>query len=210
MISLPFPVVLASASPRRKALLSKIVSEFEVLHADLDEDALTVADPFATAEALATAKAGMIFSQRPECLVIGGDTVVALPDERGSYRQLTKPIDAADAQRILRTLSGKTHLVITGVAVLWPGGQQIFTDTSYVTFRELTNEQITAYIATGQPMDKAGAYGAQDASNDFVDKIEGSFDNVVGLPTEKLRQLLQTRFEVGEDSSNNSSSTSNA
>ncbi len=204
-------VVLASASPRRKELLKKLIPDFTVMHADLDEDALTVEDPYATAEALATAKAGIVFSQNPDCLVIGGDTVVALPQGEGRYVQLTKPIDQFDAHRILKELSGRTHLVITGVALLWPGGQHTFSETSRVTFNDLADEQIWSYIGTGEPMDKAGAYGAQDSSNGFIASIEGSFDNVVGLPTERLAQELRTRLNyTAEGSSSSSSSTSNA
>ncbi|MBX3119915.1 MAG: septum formation protein Maf [Fimbriimonadaceae bacterium] len=211
MLSIPYPVILASASPRRKQLLNKLITEFDILHADLDEGALTTSDPFATAEALAAAKAGIIFSQRPDSLVIGGDTVVALPIGEDKFEQLAKPEDEGDAHRILRQLSGRTHLVITGIALFWPGGQHIFADTSKVTFNDLVDEQIWSYISTGEPMDKAGAYGAQDSSNGFIASIEGSFDNVVGLPTEALMQALQTRFGAGGmPSANSSSSTSNA
>ncbi len=179
------PVVLASGSPRRKELLARLVSEFEVLVSDVDEEALTVADPIETAERLAEAKARAVAVLRPDALVVGADTVVALGDE-----QFAKPRDAADARRMLRALSGRTHVVATGVSLVAAEGVQTFHDRTHVTFRDLTDAEIEAYVATGEPMDKAGAYAIQGGASAFVLRREGSESNVIGLPLERLAPLL--------------------
>ena len=155
---------------------------------DVDEEALTVSDPFETAERLAEAKARAVANLRPDALVIGGDTVVALDGE-----QFAKPKHAADAKRMLRNLSGRTHVVATGISLVSPGGVQTFHDKTYVTFRDLSDEEIEAYVATGEPMDKAGAYAIQGGAAGFVTKREGSESNVIGLPLERLREHLRRR-----------------
>ncbi len=191
MRPLPWPVVLASASPRRQELLRTLIAEFTVVPADLDEDALTTGDPFETAQRLSREKALSVADRHPESLVIGGDTVVALPLETG-WTQLTKPVDVPDAIAILSQLSGRTHHVITGVCLRWPGGISSFTEKSLVTFRSLTVPEMEAYIATGEPMDKAGAYGLQGGAKGFVERIEGSVSNVIGLPMERLGEALKS------------------
>ncbi len=183
-------VVLASASPRRQELLRELVSDFDIVSADLDEDSLTVADPWVTAESLAQAKAEAVLRQCPESFVIGGDTVVALPNEDGSFQQLTKPTSVEDAEQMLTLLSGKTHFVITGVCLAWEQGVRVFSDTSRVTFREMSLEETRAYVATGEPMDKAGSYASQGGGKAFIEKLEGSLTNVIGLPLEKLQDAL--------------------
>ena len=155
--------------------------------AHVDEDALTDPDPWVTAQRLAREKALAVSAGRSEALVIAGDTVVALED-----RQLAKPCDAEDAKRMLRELSGRTHVVVTGVCLVWPGGMSAFTETSKVTFRKLSNEEIDLYVATGSPLDKAGAYGLQDESQDFIERVEGDIDNVIGLPVARLREALKS------------------
>lgn len=189
-IRLSYPVVLASASPRRQELLRPLVPEFEVHPADLDEDALSVEDPWQCAQRLAREKALAVFERFPNHLVISGDTVVAVP-EGDAYVQLAKPRDVADACRMLRLLSGRTHRVITGVALRWPKGLIAFTDETQVTFKTLDDAQIEAYAATGEPMDKAGAYGIQGMASTLVEKLEGSLHNVIGLPTERLEEALR-------------------
>ncbi len=179
------PVVLASASPRRQELLSQVLSAFEVIPANVDEEALVDADPGVTAQRLAREKALAVSALHPDSLVIGGDTVVAL-DFGGSWKQLAKPGSAEEAVAILEELSGATHTVITGVCLVWLGGMNAFTEVTQVTFRQLEREEIEAYVATGSPMDKAGAYGLQDESQSFIEKVEGSVTNVIGLPMEKL------------------------
>lgn len=178
-------LVLASGSPRRKELLARLVPRFEIVVSDVDEEALTVADPIATAEGLAEAKARAVFALRPDALVIGADTVVFLGDE-----QLAKPRDADDAKRMLRALSGRTHTVATGVSLVSPQGATTFHDKTEVTFRDLDDAEIDAYVATGEPMDKAGAYAIQGGGAAFVLHRQGSESNVVGLPLERLRERL--------------------
>lgn len=183
---MPRPIVLASGSPRRRELLKELIPEFEVVVADVDEEALTVEDPFETAERLAEAKALAVSALRPDALVIGGDTVVALEDGT----QLAKPRDAEDARRMLRALSGNTHVVATGIALVSSEGVKIFHDRTHVTFRELAEDEVAAYVATGEPMDKAGAYAIQGGAASFVTLRRGSESNVIGLPLEKLRDAL--------------------
>lgn len=187
---LPYPVVLASASPRRQMLLQELVPSFTVDPADVNEDALTLPDAWQTAQRLAREKALVVAERHPEALVIAGDTVVAV--EEGDHTvQLAKPTDPSDACRMLATLSGRAHLVITGVALRWPKGLDVFTEAATVTFRRLTTEEITAYVATGEPMDKAGAYGLQGGAKEFVESIRGEWSTVVGLPTARLAEALR-------------------
>ncbi len=189
-MSLGLPVILASASPRRQSLLKQILPEFKVIPADLDEDALTVPDPFLTAQNLALAKAKWVYSQHPNHLVLGGDTVVAVREEAG-FVQYSKPTSTEDAKRMLNALSGTTHVVATGVAIIWPDGDFSFVERSEVTFRSLTDEQIESYIATGDPMDKAGAYGLQGIGAEFVEEVVGLRTNVIGYPIERVQEELR-------------------
>lgn len=181
-----FPVVLASASPRRRELLARIVADFTVDVANIDEEAHTLADPVATAEQLALKKSLAIFERDQTSLVIGGDTVVALGDA-----QFAKPTDAVDAIRMLEALSAQAHRVISGVAVVWPGGQKVFSDVATVIFRRLTAAEIEAYVATGEPMDKAGGYAIQGGAARFVERLDGDIDTVIGLPVSRLRAVLE-------------------
>lgn len=184
------PVVLASASPRRKELLGQWGWPFAVVPSAVDEDALTDPDPWITARRLAREKALAVFAQQSESLVIGADTVVALPDGDG-WIQLAKPVDVADAVRMLTTLQNNTHTVITGVCLKWSGGLSSFTEESRVTFRAVSPEEIERYVATGEPMDKAGAYGLQGMAKQFVARVEGSVTNVIGLPMERLEEAVR-------------------
>lgn len=194
MPCIPYPVILASASPRRRRLLAELIPAFTVCPSDVDEDAITCTDPRATAERLAHAKALAVAAKNPSALVIGGDTVVALPNppegSRDGWEMLAKPTDPEDAVRMLSKLAGRSHMVVTGVSLVWPGGFKTFHDASWVTFRQAAEEEIRAYVATGEPLDKAGAYGIQDASHDFCIGIDGSTANVVGLPIEQLGTVL--------------------
>lgn len=184
-----YPVVLASASPRRVELLRELITDFEVLPADLDEDSLTVKDPWETARTLALAKAKAVALLRPDALVIGSDTVVALPSFESTI-QLAKPTDEEDAKKMLAALSGKSHWVITGVALVWPEGEVVEADETEVTFRDLTAQEISEYVDSGEPMDKAGAYAIQGGAASFVVTTTGSLSNVIGLPVDLLRKLL--------------------
>ncbi len=278
-VLVPYPVVLASASPRRVELLKSLIPEFVVDPADLDEEALVDADPWVTAQRLAREKAFAVFDRHPESLILAGDTVVAvplggesgrhpgpgplppspkkasernpsdarlglrpgaaeteahaeeaslspdhdpleptlaplrtlgrspvggspsgdLPSGRGrgsgqgpqEFLQLSKPVDEADAARMLGLLQGRSHKVITGVAIRWPAGFEAFTETATVHFRPLTPAQIEEYVATGEPMDKAGAYGAQGMAGLLIDRIEGDFETVVGFPVRAIAEALR-------------------
>lgn len=190
MLELRLPVLLASASPRRQELLRELVGKFTVVPAGIDESKLSSQDPWESAQRTAREKALAVAAKHPGSLVIAGDTVVALPVGEG-WRQLGKPVDEDDARRMLRDLSGETHTVITGVCVRWPDGLTAFTEATKVTFRSLSDDEIREYVATGSPMDKAGAYGLQDESQSFIAKVEGSVSNVIGLPMERLEEALK-------------------
>jgi septum formation protein len=187
MLDLPYPVVLASASPRRIALLRTLVPDFEVLPADLDEDSFVTPDPVETAEALAREKALKVTSFRPDSLVIGADTVVALGEV-----QLAKPADAADAARMLGLLSGQTHAVITGICFAFGEKVVVFSALTRVSFRELYDAEIANYVETGEPMDKAGAYAIQGGASGFVSGVDGSMTNVIGFPMEEIERRLKS------------------
>ena len=178
-------VVLASASPRRHELLRQIVSDFVIEATNIDEDALTLLDPVETAETLAFEKARAVKGEYENPVIIGCDTVVALEGV-----QFTKPTDHDDAVRILKSLRGKTHQVITGVAVLMATQSVVGHCVTDVTFNDVTDAEIEAYVQSGEPMDKAGAYGAQGMGAFLVHNFDGPFDNVVGLPLDLTRQLL--------------------
>lgn len=141
-------IILASASPRRQELLKEILDEFEIVVANVDEEALVDPDPVVTARRTASAKANAVIDIYRDAIVIGADTVVAIDGE-----QLAKPVDEADAFRMLCLLSGKTHTVITGVCIAQPTSplDSVFDVQSRVTFRELSDDEIWAYIATGEP-----------------------------------------------------------
>lgn len=181
--------ILASASPRRKQLLAEIVEGFSILPAVGEESVPDGYSPQQTVRHLAKQKAEEIASLAlaKGKAVLGADTVVALGDEI-----LGKPKDEADAVRMLSALSGKTHEVFTGVCVMYPlnKGHKAYVDCACtkVRFYPLSEEQIASYVASGSPMDKAGAYGIQDGG--LVEKIDGSFSNVVGLPVELLKTLI--------------------
>ena len=189
---LPWPVVLASASPRRRELLARLIPEFKIDVADLDEEALVVADPVETAELLALAKALAVAKRNPQTLVIGGDTVVAL----GS-RQFSKPGSRAEGVEMLMTLSSRQHRVISAAALVWPGGQVVISDIAEVSFRTLSVEEAEAYVATGEPMDKAGGYAIQGGAASFVARLDGEIETVVGMPLSRLGDALAKLAQIG-------------
>jgi septum formation protein len=179
------PLVLASSSPRRRELLGRIGLTFDVDHADVDETPRTGEPPVALVERLAAAKARAVVGRRPEATVIGADTVVDVDGE-----VFGKPIDADDARRMLRVLSGRTHLVHTCVAVLAEERLRSAGTTSAVTFVGLSPDVIEWYIGTAEPFDKAGAYALQGLGAVLVAAVEGSVTGVLGLPLDVTVELL--------------------
>ena len=180
-------IILASQSPRRRELLSLIGIPHEVRPADLDESILPDESPTEHAERLARSKAETIAAREPAAVVIGSDTIVVLDGDI-----LGKPGDASEAAATLRRLSGRTHTVHTAVAVARNGQTVSGVESVEVTFRPLSDAQIEAYIATGEPMDKAGAYGIQGYGAVIVERVHGDYFAVMGLALGRLVTLLET------------------
>ncbi len=180
-------LILASNSPRRRELLSKLNYPFDVVPAT-GEEISTAVDPRDIVQELASRKATEVFASHGDCVVVGCDTVV---DFDG--RILGKPKDRDDAIAMLCALSGNVHFVHTGVCVLSPVGVWLFCDSTEVHFRKLSSDEITRYVDSGQAFGKAGAYGIQDDCH-FVSSYKGDYDNVVGLPLYRLKQILQTIY----------------
>lgn len=179
-------LILASASPRRRELLAHLRLSFVVEAADIDETPRPDEDPRAYTERLAAEKALAIAQRHREAAVLAADTTVVLDD-----LILGKPADGADARRMLHLLQGRAHRVITGVA-LWSNGQMnVESEQTSVTFAAMSGEDIAAYVLTGEPLDKAGAYGIQGAAAQFIPRIDGDYSNVVGLPLSRVRTMLQ-------------------
>ena len=210
-------LVLASASPRRQELLRNAGIEFTVLPADIDETPLAGEPPRQCAERLAREKALAVWKMHPQDAVLGADTIVVV-----GTCILNKPNDAADAVRMLRLLSGRTHEVITGVCLVkpsasrrWPAASdpgiertfdlslrqermgdetphiQASCESTLVTMSAISEEEIREYIATGEPMDKAGAYAIQGRASRWIPRIEGDYTNVVGLPVALVYRMLR-------------------
>jgi septum formation protein len=197
MINSRKKLVLASASPRRRELLSKIITDFEICSADVSERLPAGISPCEGVKILAKRKANAVFEKYAlygrDVVVLGADTVVAFEG-----KILGKPKSEEEAKKTLRTLSGKTHEVFTGVCVVWQGDVRVESDRSLVTFRLLTDGQIDEYVKSGSPMDKAGAYGIQDGV--VVEGFSGSYSNIVGLPLELTEKILKEVMENAENS----------
>ena len=179
-------IILASQSPRRKELLEEVGLRFRVEPAQIEEH-LDESLPITQAiEQLAKEKAMPIARRHPQCIVIGADTLVAVDG-----LVLGKPADEADAARMLRMLSGRRHQVIGGVALLCGNEEVLFHCVSEVRFFPLREEEIAAYIRSGEPMDKAGAYGIQGGAGAFVEGLDGSFENVMGFPVDDVERMLR-------------------
>lgn len=184
-------VILASKSPRRRELMEFIKHKFEIIPSLKEEvvpEGLDIEDIPAF---LAAQKALDISRDRRDSLVIGCDTVVTL----GGVI-MGKPSDETDAKAMLMRLSGRTHTVISGVCLCYMGRTMTFTEKTSVTFYDLTEDEIDSYIASGSPLDKAGAYGIQDGAALFVKKIDGDYYNVVGLPVAKLAREIKTLIKL--------------
>jgi septum formation protein len=179
-------VILASGSPRRRDLLQMIGIAHEVMPADIDESYLPGEPPLAHAERLAREKGAVVAARHADALVISADTIVVIDDH-----VLGKPSDVGDAASMLRQLSGRTHTVFTAVAASRRGRMESGVEAVTVTFRDLSDEEIAAYIATGEPMDKAGAYGIQGFGATIVERIDGDFFAVMGLALGRLITLVR-------------------
>jgi septum formation protein len=184
-------IVLASASPRRAELLASAGIAFKVVPGDIDETPLPGEDPVAHVLRLAGEKAREVASRIEARFFIGADTIVLCDSEI-----MGKPRDAEDAKRMLKKLSGRSHQVITGYAVIdrKTGRNKSKTVSTDVVFKELTDEEVDAYVLTGCPMDKAGAYAIQGGAAYMVERIDGSYTNVVGLP---LCEVVESLREFG-------------
>ena len=181
--------ILASSSPRRRELLLRLQTPFDIILPDVDESIIPPdGSPETYCTALAELKANDISQHYPNNLVIGSDTIVVLDDQI-----MGKPDDKAQAQNMLETLSGKTHHVYTGVCLKWAERNihHLFAEITTVTFRELSEADINHYIESCPPYDKAGSYGIQDWSAVFVQEIKGCYDNVVGFPISRFYEELK-------------------
>jgi septum formation protein len=193
-------IILASASPRRHELLRNARISFTVQPADINEAPLAGEAPRDCAERLAREKALAVSQRQPQQFVLGADTIVVVDDTI-----LGKPRNEDDAARMLRMLSGRTHAVITGVCLVgrkeasgqWPAASQeeaeTASETTLVTMCEISDEEIRDYVATGEPMDKAGAYAIQGIASRWIPRIQGDYSNVVGLPVALVYGMLRER-----------------
>ncbi len=181
-----FHLILASGSPRRRELLTQMGYSFEIQVPDVDEHVPGCARD--VVQVLSRRKAEAVASTRSEGVVIASDTLVSLDGAA-----LGKPHDAADARRMLRALSGRTHEVFTGVTLVDAASGRSATRAvrTGVRFRNLTDAEIDAYVATGEPMDKAGAYAIQGGAHLFVEGFDGSYENVIGFPVDDIREMLR-------------------
>ena len=178
-------IILASKSPRRKELLGRLVKDFEIEESAIDEES-SETDPDRLAGRLAKMKARDVFSRNPGAIVIGADTVVAVDG-----KLLGKPRDEADAREMIARLAGRTHSVHTGVCVTAEGFCRTVCCKTFVTFDEMSGEDMDEYIAVGDYRDKAGAYGIQGAAAKYISGICGDYYNVMGLPIHALYKILK-------------------
>lgn len=174
-------IILASGSPRRRELIKKLTKDFTVIPSDVDESILHIA-PHDLPGELSKLKAYSVFAKYPNDTILSCDTVVILDNEL-----MGKPRNEKEAREMLHKLSGKKHVVLSGYTFINKDIEITRSVKTYVYFNKLSDELIDAYIKSGSPMDKAGAYGIQDKEFNLVNHIEGSFDNVMGLPTEDIK-----------------------
>lgn len=180
-------IILASGSPRRRELLGLAGLKFEVIPASFDEESVPLSEPSEYTRILAEQKAIEIARAYPDHLVLGADTIVVIDDQI-----LGKPASKSDAQRMMRLLSGRTHRVFTGFCLACFSEHIVLTDSvvTDVTFKNLTDEEISWYANTEEPYDKAGAYAVQGAGVFMIESINGSYTNVIGLPVSNVMSLL--------------------
>lgn len=179
-------VILASSSPRRRELMSQAEIKYDICIKNVDETIPEGTEPGKAAETTAMKKATAVAQVNEDAIVVGADTIVVFQD-----KILGKPKDKEDAVRMLKMLSGKEHKVITGVCLVHNKKAECFHSESTVKFYELTDEEIKHYVATGEPMDKAGAYGIQGKGCVLVEKIEGDYFNIVGLPISRVAREIR-------------------
>ncbi|MDI3547795.1 MAG: nucleoside triphosphate pyrophosphatase [Halanaerobiales bacterium] len=181
-------LILASASPRREELLKRLGLKFTIVPSKIDEDKFSNLPPVEMVQELARAKAEEVAELVEDTVVIGADTVVVFED-----KIMGKPLNKSDAERMLSQLQGKRHSVLTGLAVYETRSNKVLVDydRTDVYMRPLDNQEITGYINTGEPLDKAGAYGIQGFGGIFVERINGSYFTVMGLPIHKLALMLK-------------------
>lgn len=187
-MTFPQKIVLASASPRRKEILESLGLDFTVCVSDADETS-DIAEPEALVRFLSLKKAENVMRKHPDAIVIGADTVVYLEGEG----IMGKPKSVADAHRMISALSGRTNEVYTGVTIAEAGKTETFAVKSLVSFKKLTEEEICEYVAKEECLDKAGAYAIQGMACVFIDRIEGDYFNVVGLPVSPLYDILKKK-----------------
>jgi septum formation protein len=187
------PIILASASPRRRELLERAGLEFEIMHSPAEEIHDATIPPEELCETNAALKAEAIAAIRPDATVIGADTLVFIDGE-----PLGKPADLDEARAMLRRLAGRAHKVCTGVCVIFPDGRrELFHDTTEVTFLPLDAAAIDDYLTVANPLDKAGAYGIQEYGERIISGISGSFENVMGLPVDMVVDALSRETGCG-------------
>ncbi|WP_223591157.1 Maf family protein [Neobacillus bataviensis] len=185
-------LILASSSPRRKELLETLQLKFAISSSEVDESFDPSLSPEEVVMELAERKAMVIFKENPDSFVIGSDTIVVADN-----RILGKPADEAEAISMLQSLSGRKHEVFTGVSILSPTSSTRFYEKTEVWFWELTDEEIRSYVKSGEPLDKAGAYGIQQLGSMLVKKIHGDYFAVVGLPVARtVRELQRLGYQL--------------
>jgi septum formation protein len=181
-------IILASSSPRRAELLRNAAIPFRVKPGHVPESPQPGETPLVYCQRLALEKARSVQALFPDCFILGADTVVIVDEHL-----LEKPQSSEDAVRMLRMMTERSHLVTTGVCLIEPGGkvEDVQSETTEVTFTQMSDAEIRSYVATGEPMDKAGAYGIQGVASRWVKKVDGCFYNVMGLPISRVYRMLR-------------------
>jgi len=182
----PRPIILASVSPRRQELLQNAGIAFEVWPANIPEVPHAGEAQVTFAERMAQEKARVVSASLPDRVILAADTVVAVGNVI-----LGKPVNAADAARMLDLLSARTHAVTTGVCLIGEGFEDVRSETTAVEFSRMTEGEIREYVSTGEPMDKAGAYAIQGGASRWITRVDGDYNNVVGLPLELVLGMLK-------------------
>lgn len=184
-------IILASASPRRKSLLKNIISDFDIVSSNIEEEIPSNSLPIDSAEYLATKKALDVFKYHPNDTVIGADTIIVFKD-----KIFGKPKDKNDAKKMLQELSNNTHCVVTGVCVVNNKRTISFSSINYVEFYKLSDEEIEEYLKEDEYIDKAGSYAIQGKGGLFVKEIKGDYNSIVGLPISQLNRILKSFFNI--------------